>query len=271
MDRIFADYHMHTTFSPDGHNTPREMCLAALEKGLTEIAVTDHFEFFHKAVNADARYSKEIIGAGQKALDACRKEFSGRLTIRNGVEIGQPQVDPSRAAELLSALPFDYVIGSIHKLDDVDMGQMDYPDEGISGRVHQNLSMMVELADRYDFDCLGHVDLIKRYAAIRGKKIDLMDYRELLEPIFKRVIERGKGIEINTSGLRQPAKETLPSLEIVKFYRSLGGEILTVGSDAHCTKDVAADLDAAREVAKEAGFRYLASFEKRKPSFYAIG
>ena len=152
MDRIFADYHMHTTFSPDGHNTPREMCLAALEKGLTEIAVTDHFEFFHKAVNADARYSKEIIGAGQKALDACRKEFSGRLTIRNGVEIGQPQVDPSRAAELLSALPFDYVIGSIHKLDDVDMGQMDYPDEVISGRVHQNLSMMVELADRYDFD-----------------------------------------------------------------------------------------------------------------------
>lgn len=270
MTPIPADYHMHTRFSPDGHFSPREMCQAALGKGLAEIAVTDHFECFHDNARADARYTPEILAACFQALDACREEFAGRLTIRKGVEIGQPQVNPPAASALMSALPFDYVIGSVHKLNDMDLGEMDYPPEAIPDRVRKNLAMLYELADRQDYDCLGHLELIKRYASFHGQKIDLMDYREELEPILRRAIERGKGIEVNTSGLRTPAKETLPSLAVLKFYRSLGGEIVTVGSDAHYTKDVAAGFGTARQLLLEAGFRRLTTFENRRPHFLPL-
>ncbi len=270
MNRILADYHMHTRFSPDGRFSPREMCQAALEKGLSEIAVTDHFEFFRNRAFSDANYTAENLAACFQALDACREEFAGRLTIRSGGEIGQPQIDPDGAEALMKALPFDYVIGSVHKLQDIDLGKMDYPTRAIPGLVRENLAMLYELADRWDYDCLGHLDLIKRYGSFHNQKIDLMDYREELEPVLRRVIERGKGIEVNTSGLRTPAMETLPSCKVLKLYRSLGGEIVTAGSDAHCTKDVAAGFDAAREALLEAGFRYLTTFEKRQPRFLPL-
>ncbi len=270
MSGVRADYHMHTHYSPDGHCSPRQMCLAALEKGLTEIAVTDHFEFFTDGLFSDGKYQTETLAACYQELDACAEEFSGKLAVRKGVEIGQPQTDPDRAAEVLAALPYDYVIGSVHKLKDIDLGLVDYPDEVIPGRVRENLAMLYELADQYDYDCLGHLDIIKRYAAVHGKKIDLMDWQEELERILRRAIERGKGIELNTSGLRQAAHEALPSLKVLKLYRSLGGEILTVGSDAHFERDVAAGFETACEMALEAGFRYLAVYQNRKPTFYPI-
>lgn len=270
MSRILADYHMHTLFSPDGHCSPEEMCRAALDKGLTEIAVTDHFEFFTDGIFEDAKYRVETIAACYRELDVCRETFAGRLKIRSGIEIGQPQTAPDDAAKVMAALPLDYVIGSVHKLKDIDLGLVDYPDEIIPGRVRENLAMLYELADRYDYDCLGHLDIVKRYAAVHGKKIDLMDYRDGLEPVLRRAAERGKGIELNTSGARQAAKEALPSTAVLKLYRSLGGEILTVGSDAHYARDVAADFNIAREMALEAGFRYLAVYEKRVPEFYSI-
>lgn len=271
MTKIIADYHLHTTFSPDGTASPEEMCRAAIQNGLTEIAVTDHFECYQAGIFKDKPFTVENMLAQQKSLDKCRELFAGKLTIRNGIEIGQPQCNPKAASELMQAVSFDYVIGSVHKLHDLDLGLTEYPDEKIPGLVEQNLKMLYQLADWEDFDCLGHLDIIKRYAANKGKKIDLMDYQEQLEPILRRVIERGKGLEINTSGLRQSAKETLPSVKTLAFYRSLGGEILTVGSDAHRTADVAAGFQEALEVAQTAGFRYLAVYENRTPHFYPIG
>ena len=271
MAKIIADYHMHTTFSPDGFDSPEAMCRAAMERGLTEIAVTDHFEFYQAGIFKDKPFTIENMLAQQRELDKCREMFSGKLTIRNGIEIGQPQCNKLAAEELMKAVPFDYVIGSVHKLHDLDLVLTEYPDENIPGLVEQNLSMLYDLADREDFDCLGHLDIIKRYAANKGKKIDLLDYKDQLEPILRRVAERGKGLEINTSGLRQAAKETLPSAKVLEFYRSLGGEILTIGSDAHKTADVAAGFDGALEAARAAGFRYLALYENRTPHFYPIG
>ncbi|HIS77458.1 MAG TPA: histidinol-phosphatase HisJ family protein [Candidatus Merdivicinus excrementipullorum] len=271
MAKIIADYHMHTTFSPDGFDSPEAMCRAALEKGLTEIAVTDHFEFYQAGIFKDKPFTIENMLAQQRELDKCREMFSGKLTIRSGIEIGQPQCNPQAASELMASVSFDYVIGSVHKLHDLDLGLTEYPDEKIPGLVEQNLTMLYDLADKEDFDCLGHLDIIKRYAANKGKQIDLMDYKDQLEPILRRVAERGKGLEINTSGLRQAARETLPSVKVLEFYRALGGEILTIGSDAHKTGDVAAGFAGALEAAQAAGFRYLALYENRTPHFYPIG
>lgn len=270
MNQVLTDYHMHTHFSPDSVSQPEEMCRAAIRAGLREIAVTDHFELFPSGAFPDGKYLLSTFEAQQEALARCREQFAGQLVIRNGIEVGQPQCDPDYAAELMGTLQFDYVIGSVHKMEGRDLGLIEYPDEKIPGLVEENLSMLYVLADRGDFDCMGHIDIIKRYAAIKGKRIDLMDYRDQLEPILRRLAERGKGLEINTSGLRQAAKETLPASPILALFRSLGGEVLTIGSDAHRPSDVAAGFTQAREVALQAGFRYLATFAERKPQFYKI-
>ena len=108
MAKIIADYHMHTTFSPDGFDSPEAMCRAALEKGLTEIAVTDHFEFYQAGIFKDKPFTIENMLAQQRELDKCREMFSGKLTIRSGIEIGQPQCNPQAASELMASVSFDY-------------------------------------------------------------------------------------------------------------------------------------------------------------------
>ena len=124
--------------------------------------------------------------------------------------------------------------------------------------------------DTCDFDSLGHVDLVKRYAANHGIRVDLAEYQDQLMPILRRLAERGKALEINTSGIRQSPKEALPSVKILKMFKEAGGRYLTVGSDAHLSKDVGADFDTARQMALEAGFRHIALYEQRKPILVSI-
>ena len=89
-------------------------------------------------------------------------------------------------------------------------------------------------------------------------------------PILRRLAERGKALEINTSGIRQSPKEALPSVKILEMFKEAGGRYLTVGSDAHLSKDVGADFDTARQMALEAGFRHIALYEQRKPILVSI-
>ncbi len=135
--------------------------------------------------------------------------------------------------------------------------------------IQQNLEYLWELVDTCDFDSLGHVDLVKRYAANHGIRVDLAEYQDQLMPILRRLAERGKALEINTSDPPVP-KEALPSVKILKMFKEAGGRYLTVGSDAHLSKDVGADFDTARQMALEAGFRHIALYEQRKPILVSI-
>ena len=269
MANIIADYHTHSTISPDAKGPMEDTCRAALEKGLSEIVFTDHFECRapgQKGFFFDLPYLEGYF----KELSRCRALFDGRLVIKSGIEMGQANVNPQMEKDVMDAFSFDYIIGSVHKLDNIDLGNMTYTPESVDGICRENLRYLMQLSKTGTFDCMGHVDLVKRYAAKQGMAVDLMHYREELEEIFRTLIGRGKGIEINTSGLRQEAREALPSLSILKLYRSLGGEILTVGSDAHIGKDVAAGFNTARELALEAGFTRLALYRNNTPSFYSI-
>ena len=79
--------------------------------------------------------------------------------------------------------------------------------------------------------------------------------------MLRALAEQGLTLEINTSGVRQPGCGiTHPNLPIVRRFRELGGERITIGADAHRPADVGADLETAAAIAKEAGFRYQAIF-----------
>lgn len=267
---IRADYHIHSCISPDGRHSIEEIAEKAIAYGLSEIAITDHFEFFDPESNIHQSWSKEYLDHYFEQLQFFQERFQGRLIIRKGIEIGQPFIHQVYANEIMKQYHFDYVIGSVHKINDCDLGRVNYLEISIDELIRENLSSLMTLSQYSDFDCIGHLDLIKRYAAQKGVYISLLDYQEEVEVILKNLISREKGLEINTSGLRQTVKQILPSIEIIKRFCQLGGKVLTVGSDAHRKDDVAKDFQVAQMLLEEIGVSYIATFENRKPHFYKI-
>lgn len=210
------------------------------------------------------RYKDEILEA--------REKFNGKIEIRSGLELGQPYRNPKEAEDLLSSFAYDYVIGSLHKMpNNIDVGKLDLKTIKLDDLCLQYLEQLKEMVRYVNFDCLGHLDLIKRYSTNHYKqRITLAAYPDMLKEILKSIIKSGKGIEINTSGLRQAPKETMPGLDVIKLYKSLGGEIITVGSDSHNKNDVGRDVMNGLKLAEEAGFRYITVFNSRKPLWKKI-
>jgi len=241
------------------------MCAKAIAAGLDEIAITDHFE----PTRGNERYAYYKPDCYFFDMMKARAIFGTQLNIKSAIELGQPHLYPEYSLKLIESYPYDYVLASAHKMKgDIDFGDIVYDQDNKEEFCVRYLEELKALVEWNMFDCIGHLDLVKRYASKYGVIVNLMDYREQLEEIFKILINNGKGIEINTSGLRQQAKECLPGLEIVKFYRQLGGEIITVGSDAHCSEDVGKGVKEAVEIIKAAGFNYMTVYERRLP--YAV-
>jgi len=267
MNYLF-DYHIHTTYSIDGHNKLFEICTAAIANGLKEIAITDHFEL----TPLDDSYNNFDLWVYLSDIAHVSEIFKGKLRIKSGIELGQPQLYPSISKNLTDLAQFDYVIGSAHKLPDgIDFSEIDYSNSKLEDMCELYLNQVKNLVMNGDFDCVGHLDMLKRYSTQHYKtRITLMTQYELLKQILKIIILRGKGIEMNTSGIRQAPKETMPGIDVLKLYRELGGEILTIGSDSHYAEHVGKDLKIAIENAESAGFKYLTLFDKRNPEWIKI-
>lgn len=263
-----VDYHIHSIHSSDAESSVLDICRSAEKKGLKEIVITDHYEpnigEEHDRYYDQQRYRNAVLMA--------REAFDGKLIVKFGVELGQPHLYPESCNAILEGLPYDYVIGSIHKgADGVDVEDLDYScikEEDICSIYLNHVKLMVEWNN---FDCVGHLDLIKRYSADTYKRnLSLTCRYELLEGVLKAIIRSGKGIEINTSGLRQAPKETMPGPDVLRLYRKLGGEILTIGSDSHRAEDVGKGVAEAVEIARGAGFQHITVFNGRKPEWISI-
>jgi histidinol-phosphatase (PHP family) len=264
-----ADYHTHSSFSPDGEPTIGEMCEAALSAGLQELCVTDHCE-----VNGwngkpydfmDDRYFAELSRA--------KERYNGRLTLLAGREIGQATQNKTLAAELASDGRLDFVIGSLHNLTGYeDFYFLEYPDisccKSLAERYFTELRELILLGG---FDVLGHLSYPLRYIRGRaGLEFDFSGYASEIADIYRLLINSGKGIEVNTSGLRQPLGQTMPAFDLVKLYRECGGEIVTVGSDAHKAEDIGAGIEEGQDLLRAAGFECFTVFRERKPSFIKL-
>jgi histidinol-phosphatase (PHP family) len=256
-----ADYHIHSRFSPDSRAEIGDICEAAIARGLSEIAVTDHVDFGPAdgtGVFQPVEYLAEI--------EHCRARYGDRLTIRAGLEIGEPHLFPEQVGAVMAAGAFDLVIGSAHYADGMQPAwRAAYFDQPVRAACENYFRQVLRLAAGGDWDVLGHLDLVKRDARKYGLVYDgPAPYAETIRAALRHVVERGKGIEINTSPLHRGQTEPCPSLEILRWYRELGGEILTFGSDAHTPDAVAAYFDVARDMALAAGFTRRARFAGRK-------
>jgi histidinol-phosphatase (PHP family) len=265
---IYCDYHTHTLFSADAHDTPHAMCQAALERGLREICFVDHVDL----IPWDTTRGFFQPAAYMAAIEQCRTLFAGRLTIRAGIEASEPHLVAESIQALLAACPIDFVLGSAHWIDQSSLALSEVYTSGLPPHFIESeyLARTFEVAAQGDFDSLGHLDLIKRYRPLPLGLFDPAPYTDQIRAILRAVIERDKAIEINTSPLRRGLGATCPTLPTLRWYKELGGEKLTIGSDAHRAADVAADLDTALDLARAAGFTRIVTFARRQPVWIPI-
>ena len=264
---MMCDYHLHSEFSFDSSEKIEAICEKAVQSGIREIAITDHAEFpvRDSAPWPDFRRRAEV-------LDFCRTRFGENLIIRSGVEAGQSWHCDCPGKEW-SGENLDFVLASVHELDGYpDPRTYAYTPENTSDFIHTYLLQMTAMAEKCDYDVLGHVTYLFRFIPEEiVRAIPPESFMDEYEAFFRTVLSRGKGIEVNCSGLRMPSiGKTLPSLELLRLYRELGGEIVTVGSDGHSCRSAFSGLETGYQVLRDAGFSYAASFEKRIPTFYKI-
>lgn len=270
-----GDYHIHTCFSCDSEAEMTEVCEVAIAQGMQEIAFTDHLDFGPDDPSEYFRPAEYV-----ETIQRCRDCYRDRLIIRTGVEIGEPHIFTQQAQTVLAAGEFDFVIGSVHYAVSSDGSGLQcawkasFFEQPLHIAYESYFRQVVRLAAEGDFDVLGHLDLIKRDAHKFGKPYDGPEpYADMIRTVLRTLVERGKGIEINTSSLyKGPGmSEPCPSLEILRWYREMGGEILTFGSDAHSADKVGAHFDVAYAMAQNVGFKRLATFEQRRVHWNEIG
>ncbi len=269
------DQHVHSEFSEDAFCSMTDMALAEAEAGMSGVCFTDHCELEHYDTgleNPDCwRPDRLFLGFAE-----AKKAVGDRIALRLGAELGGGNHLPERAEEI-GRSGLDFIIGSVHNLrgmPDFFMGTAGLPMYSSEEACYELLSKYIEeymeVARLGAVDVLGHIGYPLRYMKKMGVDISLQPLREPLAALLKTAIENGKGIELNTSGYRRGLGEPMPAPFLLKVYRELGGEIITVGSDAHSPEEAGADVRKGLILLKELGYKYYCAFSNRKPEFIRL-
>ena len=269
---MFFDYHLHSTFSADSKMTLEEICNTSLQVGLEEIAITDHMDPDHANPHITFHIDYDTYS---QTLQQLREEYAGKLRIKIGLELGlQPHII-DRCRDIVGEGKFDFVLCSFHTAQKKDLYLGDFFQGYTQWEAYRAyLKEVLYVVERYDhYSVLGHLDVIRRYGNFTEIP-DLMDdpeSRDLLENILKIAIARGKGLEVNTSGYHfATLEDPLPTRSILRFYRELGGEILTTGSDSHYPMQIGFKFKETHQLLRDLGFKYLTTFELGKPVFHSL-
>jgi len=259
------DYHMHSRVSFDGHDTGVALAKTALERGLKEICFTDHLDYDPLGKMEKLDFDTEAYNKEYDHL-----EIPG-LKIRRGMEFGMDRNNVARFKEDLKRRPFDFVLGSIHFVDGLDV----YFEEFWAGktvfqaerRCLEETLACVQLHD--DFDVLAHLTYIsKTHCHPAPRPLPYGEHREIIDEILRELARKGKGLELNTSGVDR-CGGFLPTADMFRRFKKLGGEIITVGSDAHRCDRVGQYSGEACDIFREI-FGYVCTFENRQPVFHKL-
>ncbi len=251
------DAHLHTELSPDSAVPLELYCAQAAERGIREIAVTDHLDFTPGA----PAYQYTSYARRERMVRDAAARWAGRVTVRFGVELTYESRHEDEIREHLRTHSYDYAIGSVHTMSDgpyahdriasfvagKTLAEAAAPYFGeVAGAIHSGL-----------FDTLGHMDMVKRWLVPWFSAADFAAAPELYEPLLVALVGSGTALEVNSSGLRHRTGETYPGPWVVARFRELGGQRVTVGSDAHLPESFAFGLEEACEIVARAGFSRL--------------
>lgn len=271
---ILSDTHTHTHFSTDSDASSYEMLRTAEAQGLGYLCITDHMDPDFPGDSSLFVFDPKLYFL---ELSALKKEAAkGPTHLLTGIELGlRPGREDLRIdmKRMLTDYPFDYVIGSTHIVDEMDPYERIYWDKEEKPLLRYFETVYENTLEHDFFDSLGHLDYIIRYMpsdlfTLRDYKT--IDYRDLLEGTLSLLAKRGQALEVNSAGLRKGLRFPHPKQELLIRFRELGGELVTLGSDAHTASDVGADIKESAEILRSCGFRYYTVFENRKPVMLSL-
>jgi histidinol-phosphatase (PHP family) len=255
------DLHVHSSFSIDSDEKMEDIVIEAIKRKIKIISFTDHIDYDYK----DPLFNFEFnIEDYFEEIERLQIKYKSEIKIIKGLELGLQKHIIDELERITSKYDFDFIIGSFHTADGKDLYNGDY----------YNLKTPKETWDIYfdeiyetimkfdNFSVIGHIDLVKRYS-MNARNIDFYYYKNKVEKIFKLIISKKIGIEVNTSGLRGTygLNETLPSEDILKLYYDCGGKIITIGSDSHEKTTLGCNFDDTVKVLKKIGFENIYIFE----------
>lgn len=266
-----ADYHLHASCSPDGLLTIPQIAQRAIKVGLDEICITDHLDtiWWKDYSPRDDFDWPEVLRQYRQAQNL----YGDRIKIRLGAEQGEAVISFDRANKLLrEAPPLDFIIGSVHttckKLGYFDIYYMeergmDYYNAVIDGYMEETMNLV-----RWGrFHVLGHLMLPLRYLQRRFGVILPPDaWMDRIEEVLRYIIHHGIGLEINTG----TGTQHLPSEDVLRLYRRLGGDLITIGSDAHHAEHIGLGIREAQALLRQCGWQHFATFEQGKPIFHPL-
>ena len=254
------DCHAHSAISSDCDAPMAEMAAAAKARGLAGITFTEHVDFGFPNPNV-----KHADADAYRAMhrQVCA-EFSDFPVLR-GVELGFEYGYEVQCQSFIQALCPDQIICSVHSLDGMTLYcAQRYPkgqQHGVYARYLEKVYDSIRLCR--DFDVLGHIGFVAKRAEYPDPALHYAPFQDQIDAILRALIESGRALEANTSGFRT-CGDTLPEQSILRRYRQLGGELLTIGSDAHAPQAVGFHFEDALARIRACGFSYLTHYEKRK-------
>lgn len=266
------DAHTHSSFSYDADPsaTLDAICESAIAKGITHLALTDHYD-----INAvlDDIYTYDI-SAAKAAVEEAKEKYGNLLTLSWGIELGSATQYPDKAEAFLKKHKFETVVGSIHYMsgcDDFcfwDMNSISHEDFTEAWRLYlAELTRMCELGHS---DILAHITYPIRYYNRVGRSFDLAPFKDELATLLTTAIDHGMLLEVNTSGYRQGMGGPLPEASVISLYKDLGGRLISIGSDAHHPDDIAANFKDAEDLLKSLDMNKIAFIQNHSILTYTI-
>lgn len=258
-----ADYHIHTNYSEDSPTKMETYIKQAISQNYDEICFTDHIDYgtpYCYCCDTE-NYLKDILFYQNKFP---------QIKIKFGMEFGAQARHKKYFQKVFNNYPFDFIILSFHMIDDKDLWNREFQrgktQKEFNQQYYEEIYETIKIYN--DYSVLGHLDLIRRYDDFG--EFPFRESKEIIEKILIHVIENNKGIELNTSSFRYGLKDLMPSKDILKFYKELNGEIITIGSDSHYIEHFGYKIGEMREYLKSIGYKYFCTFDKMQPKFHLL-
>ena len=260
----FLDNHVHTTFSSDGKDTMEDVIKKAIEIGVNYLTFTDHMEHHGEFSMNFENYSK--------AIGEYQEKYKEKINILKGIEIGYQSHIKNEINDVINKYPFDFVLCSTHTIDKIDVPTPEFFKGYTKEKAYEKYfeSILETVSNFQNFDVYGHLDYVIRYGNFEDNKVIYKDYQDVLDALLRKIIYNDKGIELNTSGIRYNTGHVHPNRSILKRYKELGGDIITMGSDSHKAGDLCADFSKGFDILQSLDYRYVCIFKESVPAFISI-